>query len=190
MTTRDGLASAASAAGEPVYTSSAPAIGTYEEALTHVGRRSRRYYGEVPVSEGGVRMFCAMVQDANPVYWDHRAADQIFGGLVVPPALVQGTVLPVPWKPTGEEGQSLAVFAVPLPGRTLINVSTDAVHHRPFFVGERLSYYDEVLEVSPKRRTRLGTGHFVTTVFRYEDAEEKPIASITNVMLRFTGDQA
>jgi acyl dehydratase len=175
--------------GERPYTSSDVAVGTYEQALAHVGRRSSRYYGEVPVAEGSVKMFCAMVRDANPVYWDHGLAGEVFGGPVVPPALVQASVLPLPWKPSGHEPQALAVFAVPLPGRTLINVSTEAVHHRPFFVGETVSYYDEVAGISPERRTRLGAGHFLTTVFHYEDAEEKPIATVTNVMLRFTAEE-
>ena len=42
------------APGEPVYTSDRPAIGTYEEALAHIGRTSRRYVAEVAVSEGSV----------------------------------------------------------------------------------------------------------------------------------------
>jgi acyl dehydratase len=175
--------------GERTYTSSDVAVGTYEQALAHVGRRGRRYYGEVPVSEGSVKMFCAMVRDANPAYWDRGVADEVFGGPVAPPALVQASVLPLPWKPDDHEPQALAVFAVPLPGRTLINVSTDALHHRPFFVGETVSYYDEVVDISPERQTRLGVGHFVTTVFHYEDADEKPIATVTNVMLRFTAEE-
>ena len=67
--------------------------------------------------------------------------------------------------PTARLAPGRAVFAIPLPGRTLINVSTEAVHHRPFFVGETLSCYDEGVEISPERTTRLGTGHFITTVF-------------------------
>ena len=180
-----GHAAAQPGAAERSYTSADPAIGTYEDALAHIGRRSRRYYGDVPVSEGSVKMFCALIRDANPVYWDRALAERLFGGPVAPPALVQGTVLPLPWKPADVQPQSLAVFAVPLPGRTLINVSTEAVHHRPFFVGETVSYYDEILGISPERTTRLGTGHFLTTVFHYEDADEAPIATVTNVMFRF-----
>jgi acyl dehydratase len=175
---------------EQVFTSGHPAIGTYEEALTHVGATSARYQAEVPVAEGSVKMFCAMVEDANPVYWDRRLSERIFGGPVAPPALIQGTVLPLPWKPDGAQIQVLAVFAVPLPGSTLINVSTDAVYHRPFFVGETVTYYDEVVDISPERTTRLGTGHFVTTVFHYVDAADQPIASITNVMFRFGHTEA
>jgi uncharacterized protein len=177
-------------AAEPVYTSDRPAIGTYEEALAHIGRTSRRYVAEVAVSEGSVKMFCAMIQDPNPAYWDREVANRVFGGPVAPPALVQGTVLPLPWKPTADQPQSLAVFAIPLPGRTLINVSTEAVHHRPFFVGETLSCYDEVVEISPERTTRLGIGHFITTVFHCVDEAEEPIASITNVMFRFGAETA
>jgi uncharacterized protein len=176
--------------GASGYTSVNPAIGTYEEALEHIGRTSRRYRGEVPVGEGAVKMFCAMVQDANPAYWDRELAQRIFGGPVAPPALIQGTVLPLPWTPTGAEPQALAVFSVPLPGRTLINVSTEAVHHRPYFVGETVTYYDEVVDISPERTTRLGTGHFITTVFHYEDEAGEPIASITNVMFRFGAEAA
>ncbi|WP_206490177.1 MaoC family dehydratase N-terminal domain-containing protein [Rhodococcus sp. KRD162] len=172
-------------ASQPVHTSSNPAVGTYDEAVAHVGRRSPTYVADVPVGEGSVAMFCAMIEDANPIYWDRELAQQIFGGPVAPPALVQGTVLPLPWRPDGARSQNLAVFQVPLPGRTLINVSTDAVYHRPFFAGEVISYHDEVVDISPERTTRLGTGHFVTTVFRYVDAEGRPIADIENVMFRF-----
>jgi acyl dehydratase len=178
------------ASSEPAYTSDRPAIGSYQDALSHVGRTSPRYAGEVPVSEASVKMFCAMVQDANPAYWDREAAQHLFGGPVAPPALIQGTVLPLPWKPAGAQPQSLAVFAVPLPGSTLINVSTEAVYHRPFFAGETVTYYDEVVEISPERTTRLGTGHFITTVFHYEDEQQSPIATITNVMFRFGTEAA
>jgi len=175
---------------EATYTSDSPATGTYDDALASIGSTSPRYDGEVPISEGSVKMFCAMVQDANPAYWDRHIAEEIYGGPVVPPALVQGTVLPLPWKPQGANTQSLAVFAVPLPGRTLINVSTEAVYHRPFFVGETVTYFDEVIDISPERTTRLGTGHFVTTVFHYQDGSGDPIADITNVMFRFEPESA
>ena len=92
---------------------------------------------------------------------------------------------PLPWRPDGGAVQALAVFAVPLPGKTLINVSTDAVHHRPFFAGETISYHDEVVDISPERTTRLGTGHFITTVFHYCAGDGSAIADITNVMFRF-----
>lgn len=168
-----------------VFTADNPCFGSYEEALRHVGTTSERYRGEVPVAEGSVRMFCAMVEDANPALWDREVAERVFGGPVAPPALIQGTVRPLPWRPSGVREHSLAVFAVPLPGTTLINVSTDAVHHRPFFVGETVTYFDEIVAVSAERTTRLGAGHFVTSVFHYLDADGEPIASITNVMFRF-----
>ena len=170
------------------YTSDRPAVGTYAEALEHVGAVSPTYAAEVPASEGSVKMFCAMVQDANPVYWDAQVADDVFGGAVVPPALIQSLVLPLPWKPGAVVPQAMAAFAVPLPGKTLINVSTDAVYHRPVRVGERITFYDEVVEVSEERVTRLGRGHFLTTVFHYEDQSGDPVATITNVMLRFEGE--
>lgn len=171
------------------YTSDRPAIGEYTEALTHIGRRSPRHVADVPISEGSVKMFCAMIRDPNPAYWDATTAQQIWDGQLVPPALVQAAVLPLPWTPHGTRQPALAVFAVPLPGRTLINVSTEAVYHRPFFVGETLSYYDEVVAISPERTTRLGSGHFITTVFHYEDHDRLPVATVTNVMFRFGAEE-
>jgi uncharacterized protein len=53
-----------------------------------------------------------------------------------------------------------------------------------------VTYYDEVVDISPERTTRLGTGHFITTVFHYEDEAGEPIASITNVMFRFGAEAA
>ena len=73
-------------AAEPVYPSDRPAIGTYEEALAYIGRTSMPYAAEVAVSEGSVKMFCAMIQDPNPAYWDRGVANRVFGGPVAPPA--------------------------------------------------------------------------------------------------------
>lgn len=171
------------------FTPDKPAIGTYEQALHHVGRKSARYFADAPISEATVKMFCAMVEDPNPVYWDPATAQRIFGGPIAPPALVQSIFFPLPWRPGGAERPSLAAWAVPLPGRTLINVDSDAVHHRPFFIGDTLSYYDEILSVSPERHTRLGVGHFVTSAFHIEDADERAVSTVVNTMLRFGSEQ-
>jgi acyl dehydratase len=75
---------------------------------------------------------------------------------------------------------------VPLPGTSMINVSTDVRHHRPIEVGTQLSVSFELRDVSEEKRTRLGVGHFVTTVAHYEDEAGRAVASSTAVLFRYT----
>ena len=78
------------------------------------------------------------------------------------------------------------VMDLPLPGTTLINVSTDIVYHRPIYQGETLSFWDEAVEISDEKETRLGVGCFVTTVGHFQNQNGEPVATATNVQFRFT----
>jgi acyl dehydratase len=75
---------------------------------------------------------------------------------------------------------------VPLPGDTLINVSTETEFIRPIRAGERLNVTDEVADVTPEKQTRLGKGHFITTVATFRNEKGAVVAKNTNVMFRFS----
>lgn len=78
------------------------------------------------------------------------------------------------------------LMKLPLPGTTIINVSTDTVYHRPIYVGETLNFWDVATEISEEKETRLGVGHFVTTVATYQNEAGDKVATSTNVQFRFT----
>jgi acyl dehydratase len=65
-------------------------------------------------------------------------------------------------------------------------VSTETLYHRPAYVGETLNFWDVATEISEEKTTRLGVGHFVTTVATYQNEAGEKVATCTNVQFRFT----
>lgn len=165
--------------------------GTLAESQAWIGRTTGRTPCEADVNWSQVKSFCAMVQDGNPCYWDEDWAKRAHGSLLAPPATLMVWSMPLPWRPDGQPRRGPIYAAeVPLPGDTLINVSTDTHFHHPIRVGDRLVMEDEVVAVSSQKRTRLGTGHFVTTRATYWNQRDESIATHDNVLFRFAADSA
>ena len=168
-------------AGAPHFT-----YGTYEQALAMIGATSEVRFADVEVNWAMIRQYCGLVEDANPTYWDADYAASRYGGMIAPPGMLQVWMMRAQWKPGGvEPGPSLA-DSIPLPGDTLINVGTEAEFLRPVRVGDVLSVVDEVTAITPEKTTRLGRGHFVTTVATYRNQRGEVVARNTNQLFRFT----
>lgn len=161
------------------------AYGTYEDALGWVGRRTEPRYAGTRVSAARIQHFAAMVQDANPAYWDPEFAGRVWGGLVAPPALLTGLLMPPPWTPDSAHPPASIAIRVPLPGTAIINAANDAELLRPILEGDRLSVVEEVAAVSPEKHSRLGVGHFITTLETYCRTDE-PVAVSRNTLFRYT----
>ncbi len=167
------------------------AFGTYEDALRMVGVRTEPRVAGTAVSAARIQHFAAMVRDGNPSYWDDEFARRVWGGLVAPPAMLMGLLIPPPWLPTGTPRVASIAIRVPLPGTTFINASNDAEFITPILEGDRLSVIEEVVSVSPEKRTRLGVGHFVETCDSYLGNDGTLVATNRNTLFRFTpGAQA
>src|ERR1700754_3729940 len=78
------------------------AFGTYEDALRMVGTRTEPRFAGTAVSGARIQHFASMVRDGNPSYWDADFARQTWGGLIAPPAMLMGWLIPPPWLPTDE----------------------------------------------------------------------------------------
>lgn len=155
------------------------AFGTAEDGRRWIGRRSEPRLAEVAVGEAMIRYYCSLVEDGNPSYWEDG---------VSPPGLLMTWGFPLQWRPGDPAGASLFGFEVPLPGQHIINVSTDTEFLEPLRVGDRVSVVHEVLDVSEEKRTRLGRGHFVTTLSTYSREDGTVAARNTNVVYRYDTD--
>lgn len=162
------------------------AFGSYEDALQMVGFRAEPRVAGIAVSAARIAHFAALVRDANPAYWDSDFATGAWGGLVAPPALLMGLLIPPPWLPSGQPRATSIALRVPLPGTTFINAANDAEFLAPIVEGDRLSVVEEVVAVSPEKTTRLGAGHFVETAESYRRADGRPVATSRNTLFRFT----
>ncbi|MGB0956727.1 MAG: MaoC family dehydratase [Panacagrimonas sp.] len=162
------------------------ALGSYEQARQWIGRRSQPRLMDTAVDESRCKLFAALSEDGNPAYWDQQWATAQFGAPLAPSGLTMSLIMSLPWKPGGvpPSPPSLAVD-VPLPGQTFINVDTDCEFLRPIRWGDHLSMYEEIMDISPEKNTRLGRGHFVTTCMNLLDTRDRLVARITNVLYRY-----
>ncbi|MGA8544095.1 MAG: MaoC family dehydratase N-terminal domain-containing protein [Mycobacterium sp.] len=164
------------------------AFGTYADALQMVGLTSEPRTAGTVVSAARIQMFAATVRDGNPSYWDAEFATRTWGGLLAPPALLMGWLTPLPWEPTERLPMSASALRVPLPGTTFINAANEAEFPLPIFEGDRLTVVEQVVSVSPEKRTRLGVGHFVETLDTYTRQDGAVVATNRNTLFRFTPD--
>jgi hypothetical protein len=160
-------------------------FGTYEEALTWIGRTTEANIGEVPVNGPMIKIYCAAVQDANQSYWDEAFAQQHWGGVVAPPGMLQTWTIPMQWRPEGRRTISVMAAKVPLPGDKPINVSTEFEFFEPVREGMVLIMTDRLEAISPEKTTKVGTGHFITSVSEYRDQLGTLLARSTNVLYRY-----
>jgi acyl dehydratase len=161
------------------------AFGTYEDALRMVGVASEPRTAGTVVSAARIQMFAATVRDRNPSYWNAEFATRTWGGLLAPPGLLMGWLTPPPWEPTGQPPVSAIAIRVPLPGTTFINAANEAEFPLPIVEGDLLTIVEEVVSVSPEKRTRLGTGHFVETLDTFTRQDGTVVARNRNTLFRF-----
>lgn len=162
------------------------AFGDYDDAVRMVGTRAEPRWAGSAVSADRIRHFASMVRDGNPAYWDTEFAQRVWGGIIAPPALLTGLLMPPPWVPSGVPPAASIAIRVPLPGTAIINASNDAEYLTPIREGDRLLVVEEVAAVSPEKTTRLGTGHFIETLETYCRADGTPVARIRNTLFRYT----
>jgi acyl dehydratase len=161
-------------------------VGTYEEARALIGMRDTVEFATHDVTWALIRYFCAMVRDGNASYWDEEFARAHWGAVVSPPALLLTWLMAPEWRPGAETPRVLLTARVPLPGRTVISTGSDAELFRPIRVGDRLNVEEELVDVSELKQTRLGDGHFVTTVATFRLGDGTPVARYTHVLFRYT----
>jgi acyl dehydratase len=162
------------------------AFGTYEDALRMVGVAGEPRTARAAVSGARIQLFAAMVRDGNRSYWDAEYARQKWGGLLAPPALLMGWLIPPPWEPGGRPPAASLVLRVPLPGTTFINAANDVEFLAAIVEGDVLTVVEELASVSPEKRTRLGVGHFVETLETYRRQDGVVVARCRNTLFRFT----
>ena len=160
-------------------------FGTYDEARGWIGRKMPVRTCEDAANEAQIKYFCSLVGDGNPSYWDADWARERWGGTLSPPGMLFVWSMSLPWRPTGKTPPPTVSTQVPLPGDTIINVSTDSRFLRPIVAGDRLTFVEEVVDVTPEKTTQLGPGHFITTELTYRNQRDEVVAVHRNVMLRY-----
>lgn len=153
-------------------------IGTLEAGRAWIGRPVEARVGEIDVNEAMIRQFVSAIRDPNPDYWRSPPS--------VPPAMLTTWVTPQNWRPDRTTGPAAALLvAVPMPGDSMINISSEIELFEPLRLGDRIEVVEEVESISDEKATRVGPGHFLTIAARYRRQSGELVALQRNTILRF-----
>jgi len=156
-----------------------------------------------PVNQPMIRHFVEAMGDVNPVYVDGEAARAAGRDGVVAPAPMLSTWLMLGYRERQSAGRADGTgTAADTPLARLLSLLTaggftgvvatndEQTYHRELRLGDQLSMSTVIEDVSPRKQTALGPGHFVTTLRTYRDADGEVVAEQRFRILRFAPKQA
>ncbi|AWI29860.1 bifunctional MaoC family dehydratase N-terminal/OB-fold nucleic acid binding domain-containing protein [Streptomyces tirandamycinicus] len=114
--------------------------------------------GKDPVNEPMIRHWCEAMGDRNPAYEGPDA--------IAPPTMLQAWTMGGLSGHPGRTGAHDELFALLDGAGFAAVVATDCEQEylRPLRPGQRISFDSVIETVSPRKRTKLGAGYFVTTM--------------------------
>jgi len=138
-----------------------PTLTPEQQAL--IGKETAPQPAPYPTNEAMARFWCEMVEDPNPIYFDDAYARSTWlQGTLAPPAMLYTWGRPPVWPPVERESlvDQLALEDCP------VTVAVNAVQQYfvPLRYGDRLTMTSHIESIGDEKTTRLGTGHFVSTV--------------------------
>ncbi|MEU7026695.1 bifunctional MaoC family dehydratase N-terminal/OB-fold nucleic acid binding domain-containing protein [Streptomyces sp. NPDC046275] len=135
-----------------------PADALYERLRAYEGRTaSTASAGKDPVNEPMIRHWCEAMGDAHPAY---RGPDA-----VAPPTMLQA------WTMGGLSGhpdrsgayEELSALLDGAGYTSIVATDCEQEYLRPLRPGDTITFDAVIESVSPRKTTKLGTGHFITT---------------------------
>ena len=153
------------------------------EVQDWIGQKRYELWGDFDVERGYIYTTCSSVMNANPIYWDDKAAQEITGGPIAPPAMISVWFRPHHWSPGRDEGAVPLQCHFDLKDRLGVPeaVMTDnaIIFYEPVRVGDRLKTHQVITSVSPLKETKLGVGHFWGLEVHYENQRGERVATET-----------
>jgi acyl dehydratase len=167
-----------------------PAITARKQAL--IGKDTAPYAAPYAVNEAMARHWCEMVEDANPIYFDEAYARTTWlQGAFAPPAMLYTWGRPPVWPAVERVNlvDELAIEDCPM----TIAVNAIQEYFLPLRYGDTLTSTSRIASVSDEKTTRLGTGHFVTTVETFRNQLDQVVGTHTFTLFLYrtaSGDGA
>jgi len=159
-----------------------PQITDQQRAL--IGKESPPRPAPYAVNEPMARFWCEMVEDPNPIYFDEAYAGKTWlAGAFAPPAMLFTWGMQPVW-PEEDRHESM-ISRLHLPScPTTVAVNATQEYLLPLRYGNTLTITNQISSIGEEKMTRLGTGHFVTTLdtFRNQRGEVAGTHSFTLFM--------
>jgi acyl dehydratase len=157
-----------------------------------IGLPGGRVKARDKVNQAMIRHWCDAMQDHNPVHVDpDAAAKSVHGAIVAPPAMLnawtmQG-LLPPHLRAADAPASSTTTYGrLDAAGYTSV-VATNSEHDydRYLRLGDDLTGFSTLTEVSEEKHTGLGIGHFVTTETEYRNQDDEVVGHMLFRILKF-----
>lgn len=156
-----------------------------------VGKQGPTFTGPDTVNAAMIRHWCAALGDRNPVYiQDALARQSVHRGIIAPPAMLQAWVMPG-FGVTPVANDPLGQFhrlADSLGYTAIVATNCEQEYQRPLRLGDSVRVTKVIDTVSGEKKTALGPGVFLTTMFHFTDRNDRPLARMLHRVLKFKPD--
>jgi len=138
-----------------------PQLTTKHTSL--IGQESPPRPTPYAINEAMARFWCEMVEDPNPIYFDEAyAAKTWLKERFAPPAMLFTWGMQPVWPESQHESM---IGHLQFPGCTAtLAVNATQEYLLPLHYGDRLAITNQIASIGEEKTTRLGSGHFVTTL--------------------------
>jgi acyl dehydratase len=135
------------------------------------------------------RIWCEMVEDANPLYFDEEYARSTWlKEPFAPPAMLFTWGMQPVWPESQHES---AISRLHLPGCTAtLAVNATQEYFLPLRYGDRLSITNQIASIGAEKTTRLGSGHFVTTLDTFRNQRGGIVGTHSFTLFMYAPTQA
>lgn len=159
-----------------------PAITDAQRSL--IGQETARRPAPYVINEAMARFWCEMVEDPNPVYFDEAYARTTWlQGTFAPPAMLFTWGMPPVWPEAERESP---IGKLNLEGCTAtIAVNSVQEYFLPIRYGDSLTVTSQVSSISDEKTTRLGTGHFVSTLDTFRNQFGQAVGAHTFTLFMY-----
>lgn len=153
-----------------------PVVRDDQRAL--IGQETAPRQVPYAINEAMARFWCEMVEDANPIYFDDAYARTTWlQGSFAPPAMLFTWGMPPVWPEIQRESPVGKLHFEGCDATIAVNAVQE--YFMPLRYGDRLTVSSEISAISDEKTTRLGTGHFVSTLETFRNQHGQIVGTHT-----------
>jgi acyl dehydratase len=159
-----------------------------DEQTSLIGEESASRPAPYAVNEAMARFWCEMVEDANPIYFDEGyAAKTWLKEPFAPPAMLFTWGMQPVWPEFQHES---AISRLHLPGcAATLAVNATQEYLLPLRYGDRLAITNQIASIGEEKTTRLGSGHFVTTLDTFRNQQGEIVGTHSFTLFMYAPEQ-
>lgn len=160
-----------------------------EELKALIGQEGKPRQAADEVCKAMIRHWCEAMQDGNPLYTDEEYARKSkYGSIISPPAMLLTWTMPPLWPPRQDPPHPFEQLLDKLDkagfyGILVTNVAQK--YNRPVVPGDRITFTYRVTDMSPEKKTSIGTGHFVTAGFTFTNQKGETVGTQSFTVLKY-----